>query len=60
MRRLGFSDAGATDAELRRAVDRAQTDALLALRDQELVNDQLHQQLQLQLDRANPELREAG
>ena len=43
----------AVAAEVRRAVYRAQADALLALRDQGVVNDRVHQELQLDLDRAN-------
>jgi CPA1 family monovalent cation:H+ antiporter len=43
--------------DVRRAVYKAQTDALLALRDQGVVNDQVHQELQLDLDRANAHLR---
>jgi len=45
------------DATGLRAVYRAQTDALLARRDQGVVNDRVHQELQLDLDRANSELR---
>jgi hypothetical protein len=41
------------DGEVRRAIYRAQTEALLALRDEGVVNDRIHQQLQLQLDRAS-------
>ncbi|HME71542.1 MAG TPA: Na+/H+ antiporter [Myxococcota bacterium] len=44
--------------EVRREVYRAKTDALLALRDQGALNDRLHHQLQLDLDRANADLRE--
>jgi CPA1 family monovalent cation:H+ antiporter len=44
------------DGEVRRAVYRAQTDALLALRDRGVVNDKIHQELQLQLDRASADL----
>jgi len=43
--------------DVRRAVYRAQSDALLALRDQGAVNDKIHQELQLDLDRANAERR---
>jgi len=43
--------------EVRRAVYRAQTDALLALRDQGVVNDRVHQELQLDLDRAHLDMR---
>jgi len=43
--------------DVRRAVYRAQTDALLTLRDQGVVNDRVHQELQLDLDRANIDLR---
>lgn len=43
--------------DVRRAVYEAQTDALLALRDQGVVNDRVHQELQLDLDRANADLR---
>jgi CPA1 family monovalent cation:H+ antiporter len=46
------------DGEVRRAVYRAQTDALLALRDRGVVNDRVHQELQLQLDRASASLGE--
>ncbi len=38
-------------------VYKAKTDALLAPRDQGVVNDRLHQELQLDLDRANADLR---
>jgi CPA1 family monovalent cation:H+ antiporter len=49
------------DGEVRRAIYQAQTDALLALRDQGVVNDSIHQELQLQLDRASAALQtEAG
>jgi CPA1 family monovalent cation:H+ antiporter len=44
---------------VRRAVYRAQTDVLLALRDQGALNDRAHQELQLDLDRANADAREA-
>jgi monovalent cation/hydrogen antiporter len=43
--------------DVRRAVYQAQTDALLSLRDQGVVNDRVHQELQLELDRANSDLR---
>jgi hypothetical protein len=46
------------DAEVRRAVYRAQTDLLLSLRDRGALNDRVHQELQLGLDRANADLRE--
>jgi CPA1 family monovalent cation:H+ antiporter len=45
--------------EVRRAVYEAQSRALLELRDREQVNDRVHQILQLDLDRANAELRSA-
>ena len=48
----------AVASDVRRAVYRAQTDALLALRDQGAINDRVHQELQLELDRANADLRE--
>src|SRR2546428_653962 len=51
LRRLSIAGA------VRRAVYRAQTDALLTLRDQGVVNDRVHQELQLDLDRANIDLR---
>jgi CPA1 family monovalent cation:H+ antiporter len=47
------------DADVRRAVYQAETDALLALRDNRALNDRIHQELQLVLDRANADLREA-
>jgi CPA1 family monovalent cation:H+ antiporter len=47
----------AVAGDVRRAVYRAQTDSLLALRDQGVVNDRVHQELQLDLDRANADLR---
>ncbi len=47
----------AVAGEVRRAIYRAQTDALLALRDQGVVNDRVHQELQLDLDRASADLR---
>jgi len=50
----------AVDGDVRRAVYRAQTDALLALRDRGTVNDRVHQELQLELDRSSADLREAG
>jgi monovalent cation/hydrogen antiporter len=43
--------------EVRRAVYQAQTAALLSLRDQGMVNDRVHQELQLDLDRASADLR---
>jgi len=43
--------------DVRRAVYQAQAAALLALRDQGMVNDRVHQELQLDLDRANADLR---
>jgi CPA1 family monovalent cation:H+ antiporter len=48
------------DQEVRRAVYAAQTDTLLALRDGGRVNDHVHQELQLQLDRANADVRGDG
>jgi CPA1 family monovalent cation:H+ antiporter len=48
----------AVDGDVRRAVYHAQAEALLALRDREHLNDRVHQELQLELDRANPELGE--
>ncbi len=47
----------AVAGDVRRAVYQAQTDALLALRDQGVVNDRVHQFLQIDLDRANADLR---
>jgi CPA1 family monovalent cation:H+ antiporter len=47
----------AVASDVRRAVYRAQTEALLAMRDQGVVNDRVHQELQLDLDRANADLR---
>jgi hypothetical protein len=47
----------AVATDVRRAIYRAQTDALLALRDQGVVNDRVHQELQLDLDRASSDLR---
>ena len=47
----------AVDSEVRRAVYQAQTETLLALRDHGSVNDRLHQELQLHLDRSNADLR---
>jgi len=44
-------------ADVRRAVYQAQTAALLVLRDQAVVNDRVHQELQLDLDRGNSDLR---
>jgi monovalent cation/hydrogen antiporter len=49
----------AVAGEVRRAVYQAQTDALLKLRDQGAVNDRVHQELQLDLDRASADLRQA-
>jgi len=43
--------------DVRHAVYEAQTKALLALRDQGVVNDRVHQGLQLDLDRANADVR---
>jgi CPA1 family monovalent cation:H+ antiporter len=45
-------------SEVRRAVYAAKTDALLTLRDGGALNDRVHQQLQLDLDRANADLQE--
>src|SRR4029453_15371091 len=42
--------------DVRRAVYQAQTKAVLALRDKGVVNDRVHQELQLELDRANSDL----
>jgi CPA1 family monovalent cation:H+ antiporter len=47
------------DGAVRRAVYLAQTDTLLSLRDGGSVNDRVHQELQLQLDRANADVRGA-
>jgi len=47
----------AVAGDVRRAVYRAQTDALLGLRDQGVVNDRVHQELQLDLDRASADMR---
>ena len=47
----------AVAGDVRRAVYQAQTDALLTLRDQGVVNDRVHQELQLDLDRASADLR---
>ena len=47
----------AVAADVRRAVYQAQTAALLGLRDQAVVNDRVHQELQLDLDRGNSDLR---
>jgi CPA1 family monovalent cation:H+ antiporter len=52
LRRLAVAD------EVRRAVYQAETDALLSLRDHGTLNDRTHQQLQLDLDRENADLRE--
>ncbi len=46
-------------ADVRRAVYQAKTDALMALRDRGVVNDRVHQDLQLDLDRSNSDLRTA-
>ena len=48
----------AVDEEVRRAVYAAQAAELLCLRDRGALNDRVHQALQLELDRANSELRE--
>jgi len=48
----------AVAGDVRRAVYAAKTDALLALRDRGVVNDRVHRELQLDLDRANADLRE--
>src|SRR5262249_31530483 len=42
--------------DVRRAVYQAQTAALLDLRDREVVNDRIHQELQLDLDRSHADL----
>jgi hypothetical protein len=42
---------------VRRAIYDAQTRELLALRDKGVVNDRIHQELQLDLDRASADLR---
>jgi len=42
---------------VRRAVYQAQTDALLSLRDRGVLNDHVHQELQLGLDRENSDVR---
>ena len=47
----------AVAGDVRRAVYHAQTTALLTLRDQGVVNDRVHQELQLDLDRASADLR---
>jgi monovalent cation/hydrogen antiporter len=44
--------------DVRRAVYQAKTDALLALRNNGALNDKVHQELQLDLDRANADLRQ--
>jgi Na+/H+ antiporter len=49
----------AVTEEVRRAVYQAQSRTLLELRDREVVNDRVHQFLQLELDRSNAELRPA-
>jgi CPA1 family monovalent cation:H+ antiporter len=51
MQRMAVTD------DVRHAVYQAQTDALLELRDRALLNDTVHQELQLELDRANVGLR---
>jgi len=43
--------------DVRRAIYQAQTNALLTLRDQGVVNDRVHQEMQLELDRATTDLR---
>ncbi len=50
LKRLSVTD------DVRRAVYQAQTTALLDLRDREAVNDRIHQELQLDLDRAHADL----
>jgi hypothetical protein len=47
------------DGAVRRAVYQAQPDPLLSLRAGGCVNDRVHQELQLQLDRANADVRGA-
>lgn len=47
----------AVTVDVRRAIYHAQTSALLALRDHGAVNDKVHQELQLELDRASVDLR---
>ncbi|MGH9869577.1 MAG: Na+/H+ antiporter [Candidatus Polarisedimenticolia bacterium] len=47
----------AVAGDVRRAVYQAQADALLKLRDQGAVNDRIHQDLQLDLDRGHADLR---
>ena len=47
----------AVAGEVRRAVYQAQTKALLGLRDRGVVNDRVHQEMQLDLDRAHADLR---
>jgi hypothetical protein len=47
----------AVAGEVRRAVYQAQTKALLKLRDKGVVNDRVHQEMQLDLDRAHADLR---
>jgi CPA1 family monovalent cation:H+ antiporter len=47
----------AVTVDVRRAVYEAQTKALLALRDRGAVNDRVHQELQLELDRDSADLR---
>src|SRR5262249_3281530 len=48
----------AVDTEVRRAAYGGQTEALLALRDRETINDRVHQDLQLELDRINADVRD--
>jgi CPA1 family monovalent cation:H+ antiporter len=50
----------AVDEDVRRAVYQAKTDALLSLREHGALNDRAHQQLQLDLDRTNADLREGS
>jgi hypothetical protein len=45
---------------VRGAVYQAQADALLKLRDQGVVNDRVHQEMQLDLDRTNCDLPAEG
>jgi monovalent cation/hydrogen antiporter len=47
----------AVAGDVRRAIYEAQAAALLGLRDQGVVNDRVHQEMQLDLDRANSDLR---
>src|SRR5262245_37196972 len=44
-------------SEVRRAVYQAETEALLSLRDRGVLNDRAHQELQLDLDRENSDVR---